>query len=96
MHFADGDNAFVHVGAFLRVRLVEKTFIAFAGGARFVGVNPGDDDDAVFDFFLDGRQAGGVVHNGLFIVCGAGADDHQKFAAFAGEYVSDLGVPFFF
>ena len=44
VHFPHGDKSLQEVGLFLRIRLVHDSLIAFAGGAGFVGVNPGNQD----------------------------------------------------
>lgn len=54
---------------------MDHPFIAFAGGSRLVGVDSGNDDAFVLDFFLDRDKPCEVIHNGDFVVCGARADD---------------------
>ena len=96
VHLADGDDALIHIGSLFRVRLGQKPFVALPGGSGFVGVDPGDDDQLLLYFLLNRNQTAGVVADRVFIVSGAGADDHQKFIALAGKYLSDLFIPLFF
>ncbi len=75
---------------------MQHSFIAFAGGAGFVGIDSGNQNQLVLDFFIDSGQSADIVADGLFIVGRTGTDDDQEFAALSGEYVFDLGVSFLF
>jgi hypothetical protein len=96
MHLADGDQALIHVGLFFRIRLMEKPFVAFSRSPGFVGIDPGDDDDLVLHLLLDRHQTAHIVQDSMFIVCRTGADNDQKFAAPASQYIPDLLIPLLF
>ena len=68
------------------------TFIAFSCGTGFVGVNPGNDNEAVRYLFLYFAQAADIVADRIFIVSGTWADDYQKFIGCSGSFVL-ISVP---
>lgn len=54
---------------------MDHPFVTFACGSWLVGVDSGDNDAFVLDFFLDRNKPGQVIHNSDFVVCGTGAND---------------------
>ena len=89
VHFADGDNAGQHVFLAFRVGLMEHALVAYADGTRLVGIDAGNDEDSVGDFFLHGGQAMGIVDDGVFVVGRAGPDDEQEAVVFTGQDAAD-------
>ena len=92
VHFAHGDKALQEIFLLPGIGLMDDAFVAFAGGAGFVGINPGNEDQPVRNFFVDFGQAADIVADSVFIVRGAGSDDDQEAVAFPGNYVPDLFV----
>ena len=90
---ADGNDALQHIGGFSGVGLVQKTLIAVAGGAGFVGVDPGNQNQLVRHRLLQFGQPLAVFQHRVLPVGGAGADDQHHFAAFSGENVGNFLVP---
>ena len=93
VHVADCQNTLEHVRFLLRVRLMDHTHVALAGGPGFIGVNSGNNDQTVFCFFLNLDQPGRIVHHRVLVVCGTGADEHDKLIAFPCQYVFDFLIP---
>ena len=90
MQFTDSHQTCQHVRFFLRVRLMEKAFVTLAGGSRFIGIDTRDQKQTVAHLILDFRQSSHIITYGIFIVCGAGADDHQKSVGLPCKYIFDL------
>ena len=78
MHFPYGDEAVEHVGLLLRVRLVEHTLVASAGGAGLVGVHPGNDENTLLHPLRRVPQPGHVVEDAVLPIRRAGPDDEQE------------------
>ncbi len=93
MHFTHGDDAGQKVLPLAGVRLVDDAFIAVSGGAGFVGVDPGDQDQFIFYLVVDPGKPFYVLTDRILVIRGAGTDDDQKFVALAGDDGADLGIP---
>ena len=72
---------------------MQHAFVAFAGGPRLVGVNPGDDEQLVLDFFVHVLQAADILRHTVFAVCRAGADNEDEFVAAALEDIPQFLIP---
>ncbi len=96
VHAADGDDAGEHVLPLLRVRLVEHALVADTDGAGFVRIHSGDDEDGVFDLLIDLGQPVHVVHDGVFPVGRAGADDQEQLFAAAFKDVDEFVISLLF
>ena len=79
MHFADSNQSCEHVRSFLRVRLMDHTLVSLTGSTRFIGVNTWNDQNFVFDLFLDLAETQKIVTDSIFIVSRAWTDDCEKF-----------------
>ena len=92
MYSAHGKNAGIHIGNTVRIRLMEHTFIACAGGARLARINTRDNDDLILHFLLHPGKAADVIEHALLLIGGARADDKQEFTAFSLQNFCDLCV----
>ena len=90
------DDALEHIGLVLGIRLVQQALVAVARRPGLVGVDPGDDQDLVFDLLLDPGQPLQIIHDADLIVRGAGSDDQEELIAPAGKDLPDLRVSLFF
>ena len=79
MHFTDSNQSCEHVRSFLRVRLMDHTLVSLTGSTRFIGVNTWNDQNFVFDLFLDLAETQKIVTDSIFIVSRAWTDDCEKF-----------------
>ena len=92
VHLSHRHQSCKKVRLLLGIRLMDDPLVALTGGAGLVGVDSGDQDQLVLHLLADLGQTIHIITDRILIVCGAGADDHQKLAAFSGEYGSDLCV----
>ena len=60
-HFSHGDQTCKKICSLFRIGLVNDALVTVAGGSRFVGVDPGDQDQLVPYFFIDLGKAGNIV-----------------------------------
>ena len=79
MHLTDRNNSGKKVRSFIRVWLVKHSLVAVTGSTRFIGVNPWNDQNFVFDLFLDLAETQKIVTDSIFIVSRAWTDDCEKF-----------------
>ena len=96
VHMADGQNSLQHIRLLFRVRLVDHSHVALAGGAGLVGVHARNDHQAVLRLLLHLDQTGHIIHNGFLVIRRAGADNDQELVAFAGNDLFDFFIPLFF
>ena len=92
VHLADGGNARQHVFLSFRIGLMQHAFITDADGPGFVRINPGDQHQFVFNFFLHAGQTVYIIQHSVFIVGGAGADYQDETVIFAGNNISDFFI----
>ncbi len=78
MQSPDGLDTLHNIWFLLRVRLMDHTFVSHSIGAGLVGVDPGDDEDLLFDCFLDPGQPGNIITDRILIMGGAGTDNEQE------------------
>ena len=71
---------------------MDDSLIAFTGGTGLVGINPGDQNQFVFYFFIDFCQAGRIIADRIFVICGTRAYNDQKFITFPGDDITDFLV----
>lgn len=95
MHFTHGHQTCQEIRFLLGIGLAGDTLVAFAGGAGLVGVDSGHQDQLVLNFLIHFGKTIDVITYGIFVIGGAGPDNHQKLIAFAGENVTDLCVSCF-
>ena len=96
MHMADRQNTCQYIWFCLRVRLMEHAFVTLTGGTRFVGIDTGNQHQAVLHFVLKLGKAVGVITYRIFIVCGTGADDDKKLVRSTGDDIADHFISFSF
>ena len=94
IHFTDGDDAAQHVFLAFRVGLVEHAFVADADSTRFAGIDARNDENFIFDLFLDFDQAVDIIEDGRFVIGRAGPDDEQETVVFPCQDVLDFFIPF--
>ena len=92
VHAADGLDTLEQVVAGLRVGIVQQALVAGALGARLVGVDARDDEQALADALLQLGQAGHVVEHGVLAIGRTGADDEYAAAVLAAKDGGNFGV----
>src|SRR5699024_296110 len=96
MKFPDSDQAFQKVWLFVRFRLMQHAFVSFSCCSWFVRIDPRDQNQFVFDFFVESGEPFYVFADCIFVICGAWSDDNKKFIGIPGEYILNLSISFFF
>ena len=84
------DNALKHIRLFVRVGLMEHSFVAGTGCSRLACVNSRDDQNFIVNLFLHIRKAVNVVKNRIGSVSRARTDNKQKLVALAGKNLFDF------
>ena len=92
VHLADGGNARQHVFLSFRIGLMQHAFITDADGPGLVRINPGDQHQFVFNFFLHAGQTVNVVQHRIFVIGGTGADYQNETVIRAGKNILDFFV----
>ena len=95
MQLPDGDEALEHIRLMLRVRLVQHTLVALAGGAGLIGIAAGDDENFILHLLLHPAQPLHIVQHTVRMVGRAGTDDQQQALVLAGEDIFQLNIPLF-
>ena len=94
MHAANGLDALEQVVSRLGIGVVQQALIAGALGTRLVGVDAGDDEQALADAVLQLGEACHVIEDGVLAIGRAGADDEHAAVILAAENGRDLGIEF--
>ena len=92
VHFTHSNETFYHIRCFFRVWLGCDTFVTFACCTRFVCVNTRNDDQLIFDIFLDFCEAADIVANRIFIVRGTWSDDNKKTGILSGDDIGNHSI----
>ena len=90
MQLTDGYQTCQHIRFFLRVRLMEKSLVAFTGRSRFICINTRDQKKTVAYLVLNFCQSSHIITHRILIICRAGSDDHQKTIGLSCKYIFDL------
>ena len=96
VELSGGDDAFEHIRFFFGIGLVKKALITVTCCSGFIRIHTGNDQDFFLHLFLDARKALKVIHDTVFVVSRAGADDEEKFVASSGKNLLNLGIALFF
>ena len=83
-------DSLVQIRFACRIRLVDKTFVALACRTGLVCIDSGDNHYLVTDLLLNRNKTGHVVHDSVFVVCRAGADDQNQAVGATLEDVDEL------
>ena len=92
VHFTHGDQTAGKVRFLFGIGLADNSLIALSGSTGLVGINAGDQDQLVLHLFVDFGEPAYIVTDSRFVVSRTGADNDQKFIAFAGEHITYLGI----
>ena len=98
MHLSDRNDSLKKIRCFLRIRLMEHSFITFTGCTRFIRINTRDNDYLVFNLFLDFCQTFDIFTYRFFIICRTRSDNGKKLVRFSGNNINKLLIQrtFFF
>ena len=88
----DGGDARQHVFLAFRIGLMQHAFITDADGPGLVRVNPGDQHQFFFYFFLHAGQAVNVVQYRVLVVGGTGANHQDEAVIAAGNNLPDFFI----
>ena len=96
MHFTKRDQSMQKIRFFLGIRLMKNSLIAFSGCTRFVGIDPGNQNQFICNFFLHTCKTFNIFTDRFFIICGTWTDNNNKFVGFSGENFTDHSIPLSF
>lgn len=89
MEIADRKDALQNILAVFGIGLGEHAFIAYAFGARLVGVDARDKHELILYALAQPSEAADVFEHGRALMCGARPDDDKQFIAPARNDVLD-------
>ena len=92
VHFTHGDQTAGKIRFLFGIGLADNSLIALSGSTGLIGINAGDQDQLVLHLFVDFGEPAYIVTDSRFVVSRTGADNDQKFIAFAGEHITYLGI----
>ena len=95
MQLTNGNQTCQHIGACVRVGLVEHSLVALPRGTGLIGVDAGDNQKLLLHLVLQGAQAVNVLHDRLLAVGRAGSDHQNQAVTLALKNVGNLSIPLF-
>ncbi|CDB95541.1 unknown [Acidaminococcus intestini CAG:325] len=93
MHLAAGKNPLEHVLPTVGIGLMKHTFIANTNGARFIGIDAGNEEKRLLDFFLDAGKARAVLGDRVFVISRTRSNDEKEPGILSCQDVPDFLIP---
>ena len=94
VHLTDGNQTGKHIRSFFRIWLVNHTLVTFACCTWFICINSRNDQNFIFDFFLNFAETEKIVTYSIFVVRRTRSDDGKKFIGFPGKNITDFLISF--